>query len=463
MRIRVFSLVALAALITTGCRSSALGRSVQGVFPTQQTAGPRAAVCVPARVPEGGMMPVDLPSVIRLASKGNIDVQLVRERVREAHARALQAGQWYLPVVRPAIRYQRVDGLVQGTEGNIVDVGKENVFAGAGVFLKWELGEGPYQELAAQQRSQASRAAWRAEQTGQVSRAAEAYMDLLQAQSGQAIAEQSVALYETFVAETQSKVDVGGGFEGDVLRARANLSHAQVQQSRAQGRARVAAAALRELVGLPRCVQLHATEPQPVPLSLVPEGMNEEALICQAIAGRAELREARLHASAARAEQRAALSGTYMPDVTLGYEGGLFGDRLDGMDGTSRFGVGLGWDIGPGGIGDKSRQVVATSRYQQYRIKAARMEQQIVREVSTSVAEYESRAISMTQAQAGVTDAERALHLYQEREKLGVGIPLDVILATETLTRARTDYLEAVAGYNKAQIRLLAAMGRMPR
>ena len=465
MRVRPVVLIALAALVCGACQGrSLMNRTAPGRLahsPVPGAAGPGSTVCVPADVPRGGGgMPVDLPTVIRLAAKGNVDVQLVREKVREAHARHLQAGQWYLPVVRPGLRYQRIDGNVQATEGAIVDVGKQNLFAGAGVTMKWELGEGPYQELAAFQRSQASRAAWRAERTGQVARAALAYMDLLEAQAAEAIADQSVALYEQFVSETQGKVEVGGGFEGDVLRARANLSHAKVLQSRARGGARVAAATLREVLGLPRCVQLVATEPQPVPLQLVAEGMSEEQLVCQAVAARPEIREARLRASAARAEQRAAEST--MPDLTLGWEGGVFGDD-DDLGGTSRFGVGLSWDIGPGGIGDKSRQVVAASRVRQHRIKASRAEGVVVRQVTTALAQYESRSMAMTQAQAGVADAERALQLYQEREQLGVGIPLDVIVASETLTRARLDYLEAVAGYNKAQILLMRALGRLPQ
>ena len=466
MRTRV--LLCLFATLLLGlpaCRGARLpGFPGLGAGVASGSMQPGPAVCVPRTTlgAQGGTLPVDLPTVVRLASKGNIDVQLWREKVREAHAKAIQAGQWYLPVLRPGIRYERVDGNVQGTEGNIVDVGKENVFVGAGIHAKWELGEGPYQALAARQRTQASRAAWRAERTDQVAHAARAYMDLLQAQAAQAIADQSVALYESFAAETQGKVEVGGGFEGDVLRARANLSHAKVQQSRARGTARVAAAALRELLGLPRTVHLMASEPQPVPLQLVTPGMDEDALVRLALCGRAEIREARLRASAARAEQRAAQSGALRPDVTLGYEGGLFGDRLDGLDGTSRFGVGLSWDIGPGGIGDKSRQVAAASKFRQYRIRTARAKAQVVREVTSAVAEVETSRVAMSEAQAGVADAERALQLYQEREQLGVGVPLDVILATETLTRARTDYLEAVVGFNKAQVRLLRAMGRLP-
>ena len=45
-----------------------------------------------------------------------------------------------------------------------------------------------------------------------------------------------------------------------------------------------------------------------------------------------------------------------------------------------------------------------------------------------------------------------------EREN-ALGIPLDAVLAQETLVAAQTDLLDAVIGYNKSQVRLLRAIG----
>ena len=65
-------------------------------------------------------------------------------------------------------------------------------------------------------------------------------------------------------------------------------------------------------------------------------------------------------------------------------------------------------------------------------------------------------------AEGGVKDATEALDLYQQRQKIGVGIPLDAIVAAEILTDARLDYLDAVIGFNKAQLKLLRSLGRQP-
>jgi len=51
------------------------------------------------------------------------------------------------------------------------------------------------------------------------------------------------------------------------------------------------------------------------------------------------------------------------------------------------------------------------------------------------------------------------LRLTQERKQFGVGAVLEDIQAQQDLTRARSDYLSAVAEYNKAQYSLERAVG----
>ncbi len=43
--------------------------------------------------------------------------------------------------------------------------------------------------------------------------------------------------------------------------------------------------------------------------------------------------------------------------------------------------------------------------------------------------------------------------------KLGVGLPLEVLQAQKALIQARKDYISSIIDYNKAQYKLLVAMG----
>ena len=55
--------------------------------------------------------------------------------------------------------------------------------------------------------------------------------------------------------------------------------------------------------------------------------------------------------------------------------------------------------------------------------------------------------------------ASETLRLTRERKQFGVGVVLEDIQAQQELIRARSDYLAAVAEYNKAQYGLSRAVG----
>jgi len=58
--------------------------------------------------------------------------------------------------------------------------------------------------------------------------------------------------------------------------------------------------------------------------------------------------------------------------------------------------------------------------------------------------------------------AQETLRLSQERKEFGIAAVLEQILAEQDLTRARNDYVTAVADFDKAQYALLRATGARP-
>ena len=72
---------------------------------------------------------------------------------------------------------------------------------------------------------------------------------------------------------------------------------------------------------------------------------------------------------------------------------------------------------------------------------------------------WQSSSDQFATAQRALTAAEEGLHLAQQRQGFAVGIVLETIQAQQDLTRARLDYLKAVAEFNKAQYTLRKATG----
>ena len=65
----------------------------------------------------------------------------------------------------------------------------------------------------------------------------------------------------------------------------------------------------------------------------------------------------------------------------------------------------------------------------------------------------------MATTRQNLATASETLRLTRERKQFGVGAVLEDIQAQQELTRARSDYLNAVAEFDKAQYSLLKALG----
>ncbi len=121
----------------------------------------------------------------------------------------------------------------------------------------------------------------------------------------------------------------------------------------------------------------------------------------------------------------------------------------------------LTWRIGPGGLFDFGNIHVQQARLRSAAFTADKVIDQVANEVITSQTRIQSLADQMATAKQSLSDAAEALRLGQERKEFGVGVVLETILAEQDLARARNDYLNIVADYNKTQYELLRALGQL--
>ncbi|MCC7140030.1 MAG: TolC family protein [Planctomycetes bacterium] len=386
-------------------------------------------------------------------------MELVGERVREAYAKELSARQRFFPTVGVGTRFLAHDGRTQATEGNFLDVTKQSAFAGAALTAEWEVGEAVYATLAARQRTCASVAAEEAGGEDAALKAGEAYLDLVRAEASLAVAKDAVDLSQRIAKETEDKVGAGSGFAGDVLRAKAQLAHDRATVSLAAEARRTSAVRLAEILNLPPEVDLVPRDAIPIRFTLVAATDPEAMLIRDALLSRADVREADALACAADKERDAARYAPLVPRVGVEASAGGLGRTYGDLSSSDDLRITLGWTIGSGGLFDTGRIAEADSRYRLASITSSRVRARVVREVREAYAMLSERARAIGSAEQGARDATEALDLYRKRLTGAVGLPLEVVVAQETLTRARLDWIEATVGYDKAQLRLLRALG----
>src|SRR5262245_32672534 len=148
------------------------GQSVgQARFTFQTTASAQNAVSEaspgsvpnkPPAYPGGTILPIDLPTALRLVNAANPTVALARERVRAAYERQRQAEVLWMPNLTAGATYLRHDGQVQNAAGLVFTTSKSSLFVGGGAVADVNVAEVLFAPLVARQLTQGQAAQARA-------------------------------------------------------------------------------------------------------------------------------------------------------------------------------------------------------------------------------------------------------------------------------------------------------------
>lgn len=413
--------------------------------------------------------PIDLATTLRLAGADNLSVRIAQEKLAEARAEADVARERLFPWVSVGTTFRQHENNIQTVEGRIIDADKRSFSAGVGLNATWDFGEVYYQKLAAQQRARAEDAALATQRQTSVTDAALAYYELLRATATIQIALDALAISERHHAQLVASASAGVTFAGDVQRvatARARNETA-VQQAREQ--ARIAAARLAELLKLDPTVELTPNSAELLPTTLVPATTDLAALVSRALAARPELTQADARLAAVREQHRGAVHAPLIPVVNASATvGGLGGDTglrswSRGFDNSNDYGVGLSWRIGPGGLFDRSRVRSSEARLRRGELELEQTRDTIRRQVVEFAARASSLSAQLASLRAALDSAEKTAQLSRERRAQSVSGVLEDLLAEEELTRARRDYVSAVAAFDQSQHALLRALGGTSR
>ena len=407
---------------------------------------------------------IDLGTVLRLAGAQNVDVQIAAQRLQEARAVHRAALEQFFPWLSPALVYRRHDDLLQDTVGDLVDVHKGSYAPGVGLAAQIDVGGALYRSRETRALSRASEHGLDAQRTNSVVAAAQAYFDLARAQAAGAVAEDALRISREHEDQLHRAVRIGLAFRGEELRVRAQAGHDALALRQAAEQQRVAGVRLAQVLQLDPRIELRARDAELVPLTLVPADASLDSLVDQALAARPEMSQEAARLAAARDAEAGVRYGPLFPTFSAQvFAGGLGGGRRGrpGAFGASQdYVLAVGWRIGPGGLFDAAGVAEARARLEGARLLVERRRQEVVGEVVEAVARIASLWDQIATAREALAAAEETLRLSQVRKEFGVAAVLERILAEQDLTRARTDYLSAVAEYDKAQYGLARAAGQ---
>ena len=425
--------------------------------------------------------PIDLPTALRLSGAENWDVQIAAEKVQEARARLDAAKLLWLPSLNGGIGYTKHDGQIQATPGQVLDVSRNSLFVGGGANLSQapltggaggparlmvdlSLTDAIFSPLAARQVVQAEQARETVEFNDTLRDAADAYYQLVGAQGQLAMAQLNLEDARKFEKLTDSFVAAGKGSQADTSRARVETSRRKQAIIRAETAAKIAGVELARILRLGSETELVVFEDKPAAVEFVSEQESLSALVAHAHMFRPELAEHQAELELNRERLRAEYWRPLLPSVHVGASAGGFGggvnDDLNQLDGRSDFDLLAVWQLKNLGFGARATQREQRSRFRQSAFANSRIRDVVAADVAKAFHEMHAQRKQLNLAETNVELSQDSHRKNVARIRGLEGLPLEALNALQALTSSREDYIAAVIRYNRAQVRLLHAIGR---
>ncbi|HUL80587.1 MAG TPA: TolC family protein [Gammaproteobacteria bacterium] len=406
---------------------------------------------------------IDLGSALRLADERNLDVAIYYQRVAAADAALAQARLLAVPTIRVGSAYDRHHGNIQETSGVIDDVDRVSQFSGVTASIGVDVANAIYAPLAARQSRDAVRASSDVNRHRVLVDVASGYLRLLQARAEEQVVAAALERANDLAALTHSYAEAGEGLVADAQMAAVQPLIWEQRQLAAREAVEGATAEVARLLHLDAGVALEPIE-QTIPALELYTGSEELApLVERALHGRPEAEQLDALHAAAEDELKARRFGWFIPGVALSYASGEFGgapgSEIANTDHRDDLSLQIYWQFEGLGFGRRAKIETDEARLREVGLQRDKLHDAIVAEVRDAYASTRSRRGQLPLAEAAVAHAAEAYELHRARIYDKQGLPLEALQAMQALAAAELARIDALVGYDLAQIRLHTVLG----
>ncbi|MHC4074405.1 MAG: TolC family protein, partial [Planctomycetota bacterium] len=352
-----------------------------------------------------------------LASAQNYKIAVAIEKIAEASAQVDRSKVLLLPTAAVGASYNRHEGQIQETNGNVLNVNRSSRYAGLGtgavgagtiqvpgVSLIVDLEDAFFEPLAARQNALAAKAGARDVSVS--------YYHLVHAKAALAIAEETLQNASYLAKLTESFAKTGEGLESDAERASVEELLRERELQKAREVFQVQSVRLAELLHLGAKIQLDPSDKDVVPIHIVPEDQSLSDLIDAALLNHPEVKQRQALADRAFERFRKIKHGPLIPKVALNFSAGNFGGESSYSGGRSDYDAMIYWRFT---FGDEAHTREQRSVYRQARLERLGAVDRIASEVAQAHAHVESLGKQISSSVSAVERASRSLQLNRTR------------------------------------------------
>ena len=253
-----------------------------------------------------GVYPIDLSNALSLGGADNLQVRIARTRLYQAQAQLLQAKSLWLPSIRFGVGYNKHDGRLQATEGDVIDANRNSLFYGGGaglgeaplaggssgparLMVNLSLADAYFKPLSACQEVAARGAAARVATNDSLAQIALGYHSLVEAHGLLANADATQEQVQNMLGLVENFEREGFSSKTEVNRAKTSLASRQREVADAQRKSVVRSTELARLLRLPAQVLLTPVEAFILPVDYVDGSLDTDMQIAIALQSRPEI------------------------------------------------------------------------------------------------------------------------------------------------------------------------------
>ncbi len=404
------------------------------------------------------LLPIDLPTVVRVAMARNIDIKEAQARVEASRGEYESSVGAIFPSLTPNVTALGIQGALQNAS-SIALATFTHFFPAAAIQWIINPGQVAYNIIASKRRLEASEQRDQAAVLETRRVAAVQYYDLVLTQAQVSVAWRAIKEAEELLRIERLGLKTGTALSAGELRAKANLSGKQQDLLNALNGFYNASVALTVTLHLDPTVMLVPREGTMKQATLVREDLSIDEMLVAAVRYRPDLEAVRTLLGAAEADKGATVWGGWGPQAQAT---GILATRPPArsvVDTLYRQPIytttgGFNWSVATFG-----RIKSATANVNIAALDLERQLDQVQAAVVTAHQASVTAAKLSPLAKQEVTSAEEALRLTLENLKAGTGLTVDVLQAEDTARQARLRYATTIVRYNQSQVNLLAALG----
>jgi len=426
--------------------------------------------------PANAATTLSLGGILQLADAQNPNVAVARERINEAYARVERAGTLWLPSLRAGLNYNHHEGSIQDVAGNVFQTNR-SAFGGGfgtnmsgaaspgvpGLIAQFHLSDAIFQPKIAAHQAASRQFGAVAARNDVLRDASVAYLELVRAEHGMAIAKRALENTEKLAEMTRQYSQTGQGLESDHQRMEAELAIRRDQLAIQQESVQVASARLAQVLHADPSVLIATGEPAVTALDIMAVEDSAAAYVAWGLSRRPELSEQKHLVCEAVERLNREKYAPLVPSVLLGMSYGGMGGGLGNSisNGSSRFDADAVayWEIRNMGFGDRAARGETASATRQAQMRELALLDRVAREVVEAHTQVVQRKQRLELSRKGIVAAERSYELNLQRIANAQGLPIEVLQSIQALANAHRAYLNAVVDYNIAQFELSRATG----